>query len=96
MESQDIAALGTYIKDMTGIGVITPDDGLEDYVRSQANLPDRVDGAIPRSMPRSEEVTNVQPELAAGTPNVNGLNKLSDTDDIDAVTKARERLGRFD
>lgn len=96
VESQDIVALGTYIKDMTGIGVITPDDGLEDYVRSQANLPDRVDGAIPRSMPRSEEVTNVQPELAAGTPNVNGLNKLSDTDDIDAVTKARERLGRFD
>lgn len=42
IETQDITALGNYIKDMTGIGVLTPDEHLEDYVRRQASLPERV------------------------------------------------------
>lgn len=42
IETQDITALGNYIKEMTGIGVITPDEALEDYVRRQASLPERV------------------------------------------------------
>ena len=42
IETQDITALGNYIKDMTGIGVLTPDERLEDYVRRQASLPERV------------------------------------------------------
>ena len=42
IETQDITALGNYIKEMTGIGVIKPDEALEDYVRRQASLPERV------------------------------------------------------
>ena len=42
IETQDITALGNYIKEMTGIGVITPDEALENYVRRQASLPERV------------------------------------------------------
>lgn len=41
IESQDLSSLATYIKELTGIGVLTPDDGLEDYLREQANLPER-------------------------------------------------------
>lgn len=42
IETQDITALGNYIKEMTGIGILTPDEALEDYVRRQASLPERV------------------------------------------------------
>ena len=31
IENADIVKIATYIKDMTGVGVLVPDDGLEDY-----------------------------------------------------------------
>ena len=42
IETQDITALGNYIKEMVGIGILTPDEHLEDFVRRQASLPERV------------------------------------------------------
>lgn len=41
IENADIQKLASYIKDMTGIGILVPDDGLEDYVREAAGLPER-------------------------------------------------------
>jgi len=41
VESPNLAELGAFIKDMTGVGVIVPDKALEDYVRAAANLPPR-------------------------------------------------------
>jgi len=41
IENEDIQKLATYIKDMTGVGILIPDDELEDYVRQAANLPSR-------------------------------------------------------
>lgn len=43
IETQDLQKLGTFLKDMTGIGLITPDDELETYLREQANLPVKVE-----------------------------------------------------
>ena len=43
IETQDIGKLGDYIQKMTGIGVLQPDAGLEDFVRQQAGLPKRLD-----------------------------------------------------
>lgn len=43
IETQNLAELGTFLKDMTGIGLITPDDELETYLREQANLPVKVE-----------------------------------------------------
>ena len=43
VETQDLSKLGAFLKDMTGIGLITPDDELENYLREQANLPTKVD-----------------------------------------------------
>ncbi len=43
IETQNLAELGTFLKDMTGIGLITPDDELEKYLREQANLPVKVE-----------------------------------------------------
>lgn len=44
IESQDIGQLSTYIKEMIGVGVLTPDENLEDFVRQQGSLPERLDG----------------------------------------------------
>lgn len=41
IENADIQKLASYIKDMTGVGILVPDDGLEDYVREAAGLPER-------------------------------------------------------
>ena len=43
IETQDIGKLGDYIQKMTGIGVLQLDVGLEDFVRQQAGLPERLD-----------------------------------------------------
>lgn len=41
IETQDLGELGTFIKDMVGIGAITPDEPMEDYLRMTADLPER-------------------------------------------------------
>lgn len=41
IEEVDVKSAGQFIKDMTGIGVLVPDDGLEDYVREIGRLPER-------------------------------------------------------
>ena len=43
IETQDLSKLGAYLKDMTGIGLITPDDELENYLREQAGLPEKLE-----------------------------------------------------
>lgn len=39
IESPDLDQLGTFIKELTGVGAITPGPALEDYLREAANLP---------------------------------------------------------
>ncbi len=41
IEDADITKVAAFIKDMTGIGVLVPDDGLEDYIRQVGHLPGR-------------------------------------------------------
>lgn len=41
IEDQDIEKLAKYIKEMVGIGILSPDDELEDFVRQAGHLPDR-------------------------------------------------------
>lgn len=40
IETPDITALSAYLKEMVGIGLITPDADLEEFVRDAANLPE--------------------------------------------------------
>lgn len=41
IEDQDIEKLAKYIKEMVGIGILSPDDELEDFVRQAGHLPDK-------------------------------------------------------
>lgn len=36
----DVTKVAAFIKDMTGIGILVPDDGLEDYIRQVGHLPE--------------------------------------------------------
>lgn len=49
IEDKDLMTLSTYLKDMIGVGLLEPDDELEDAVRRAGGLPERKDGAQPRS-----------------------------------------------
>lgn len=46
IETRDLTQLSAFLKDMTGIGLITPDDALEEYLREQAALPSKVDDDV--------------------------------------------------
>ena len=41
IETNDLGKLGPYLKDMVTVGIITPDEDLEDYARMAADLPER-------------------------------------------------------
>lgn len=43
IETQDLQKLGEFISKMTDIGILQPDSGLEDYLRQQAGLPERIE-----------------------------------------------------
>ncbi len=41
IETQDLSELGEFVSKMVGIGAITPDESMEDYLRMAADLPER-------------------------------------------------------
>ena len=43
IETADLEKLGNFLKNMADLGLITPDETLEDFLRVQASLPERVE-----------------------------------------------------
>ena len=93
IEDVDITKMSQFIRDMTGIGVLVPDDGLEDYIRQVGHLPERTsdtrenDHARQNQQERNEPL---EPETAVG--NKTGL---EDEEIPEEKTEAaRKRLGR--
>lgn len=93
IEDVDITKVSTFIKDMTGIGVLVPDDGLEDYIRQVGHLPERTSDTRTLDQGREERQNQNQPpepETAAGSePNENDGEIPKETMDA-----AKKRLGR--
>lgn len=96
IEDADIQKVSAYIKDMVGIGVLIPDDGLEDYIRQVGNLPERNTSDDARDT--TEERKNQQeqnqppdPETAAGKESKNNGEEIPDN----VVEAAKRRLGRL-
>lgn len=93
IEDADITKVSTFIKDMTGIGVLVPDDSLEDYIRQVGHLPTRtsdtreIDG---RRKVQQEKNQPPEPETAAGTePDGESEENLDEK-----IKEAKKRLGR--
>lgn len=95
IEDVNVAEVASYIKDMTGIGVLIPDDGLEDYVRRIGHLPDRVGDTHvedeTRRRLRTQEKPEAAPTAAEGASSDAYKGEIPDEE----VTAAKRRLGRF-
>lgn len=93
IEDIDITKMSQFIKDMTGIGVLVPDDGLEDYIRLVGHLPERtsdtreIDRARQNQQERNEPP---EPETAAGSETDGEDEEIPE----DVSEAARKRLGR--
>lgn len=61
IEDADIQKMGTFIKDMVGIGVLIPDDALEDYVRELGNLPERTTDSRVADGKREQQAEKPEP-----------------------------------
>lgn len=86
IEDVDITKAGQYIRDMTGIGVLVPDDSLEDYVREIGNLPERtVDTRVEDPLRAKQQ----DEEQSPGTEE-----NFEESEDEEAVKAAKRRLGR--
>lgn len=94
IEDVDLATMATYIKDMTSIGVIIPDESLEDYVRQLGKLPKRTTDTVPMEALRAAQQQGnepPEPETAAGKGH-DGEEGFEDNGSH--VSAARKRLGR--
>lgn len=93
IEDVDITKVSAFIKDMTGVGLLVPDDALEDYIRQAGHLPDRtvdtreIDGVRQK---QQEQNQPPEPETAAGTDQTKGNEEIPE----EKVKAAKKRLGR--
>ena len=94
IEDVDLATVATFIKDMTSIGVIIPDESLEDCVRQLGKLPKRTTDTVPMEARRAAQQQGnepPEPETAAGKGH-DGEEGFEDSGSH--VSAARKRLGR--
>jgi len=92
IEDVDITKVAAFIKDMTGIGVLVPDDGLEDYIRQVGHLPSRSYGMNKLGQMRQrQQEQNQPPETEAMDVNAVRSEAISE----EKANAARKRLGRI-
>jgi hypothetical protein len=84
VEDVDIEKMGEYIKKLTGVGVLVPDDGIEDYVREIVGLPERLEDNHESSTSNAKK-----PKKQSGKVNPD----KDDDEDPDAIEEAKKRLG---
>lgn len=92
VDTADITKTSQYIKDMVGIGVIVPDEQLEDFVREMADLPERSRFEDERNADPRREAQRREPERAAGMTAAGGADDGGEPDP-EAVEAAKRRLG---
>lgn len=93
IEDSDITKVASFVKDMTGIGILVPDDGLEDYIRQVGHLPERTSDTreIDRTRQKQQEENQPpEPDTAAGEESGEEGKEISD----EKREAAEKRLGR--
>lgn len=88
IEDVDITKVSQYVKDMTGIGVLIPDDGLEDYIREVGHLPERTAGDNETAELRRRQQDQNQP------PKTEEIDDEEEDIEEEERIAARKRLGR--
>ncbi len=88
IEEKDIQKVGQYIRDMVGIGILVPDDGLEDYAREIGGLPERTADTRTDDPRRTKQQNQSQP------PEKDSGKEKNDELPEDDIKAAKSRLGR--
>lgn len=89
IEDVDITKLSAFMKDMTGVGILIPDEALEDYVREVANLPERSRIGETRNGEEEREEQRRKPEQTVD-PEEN-----QEETEKEIIQEAKKRLGRL-
>lgn len=87
IDKRDITKLATFLKDMVGVGILIPDEKLEDYVRETANLPERSNFDDTRRKDTRREEQRRAPEKTVESPDIT-------PEDNQEIEEAKKRLGR--
>lgn len=91
IEEVSIKEAGQFIKDMIGVGVLIPDDGLEDYVRKIGHLPERTEDTRQENPKRTEQQNRNEP------PEDQDLDpEESEEEEAEKAKAAKRRLGRIE
>lgn len=97
IENPDLEALGAFLNNVTGAGILIPDEGVEDYVREAAGLPERVGDYGTKLNPNNQQQAQQNQQPKQGKPAA-GQEEAEDgelPDDEAAVEEAKKRLGRY-
>lgn len=90
VEKVDIQKMASYIRDMAGIGVLVPDDGLEDYVRDLGNLPPKIETDRKIDPEREEQQRSPQPPESEQKT----VRPEDNQEEAAMMEEAKKRLGR--
>ena len=104
VEDANLEKLGNFINQMVGCGVLIPDEGLEDFVRDAAGMPERLedwddkedtsasDGGTDAN---GNQKNPTKPPSSNVSPDDDDLDtEEEDAEDLEKTKKARQRLGR--
>lgn len=102
VEDVDIGKLGDFVSKMTAAGVIIPDEGVEDYLREAAGMPERLDDyqAAPGADRNPDRIRRPAKGKNGNLDDDNGITPDGDPpkeppeDDPAAVAKAKAALWR--
>lgn len=89
IEDMDITKLSAFVKDMTGVGALIPDEPLEDYLRQAAHLPERTGMTDMRETDPKREEQRRRPEQT-----VHPAENQEDTEMESRMQEAKKLLGR--
>lgn len=97
IENPDLEALGAFLNNVTGAGILIPDEGVEDYVREVSGLPERVGDYGTQLNPNNQQQAQQGKQPKQGKPAA-GQEETEEgelPDDKAAVEEAKKRLGRY-
>lgn len=104
VEDANLEKLGNFIHQMVGCGALIPDEGLEDFIRDAAGMPERLedwddkedtsasDGGTDAN---GNQKNPTKPPSSNVSPDDDDLDtEEEDAEDLEKAKKARQRLGR--
>lgn len=92
-DAPNLKDLSAYIKELTGCGVIMPDEALEDFVRETGNLPERLEAQQFDRDARRQQQRDQREKQTGGEIDAEEI-EAEDAEDAKRAERAKKRLER--